>query len=607
MPPTLRGLPLPFLCRRIDRDLEGGSTILGLQDHEWWSPDPQVDVSIEHRGHRLESPLALGASPYLDFAHGIVRGWVAGARLFEIPTWSHAEAPPASRLGSPGLTPEASFDEIAKAIWLITGLQRRQGRPPGGFLIDVCLGEDLSSIRASEGLLHRLQRATPLWKELRGQLAGLSGWDDLEPPKVACDAVTIVGGPRSTPAEVAAMVQRTLDWGFHSWIKLPGAVLGTRRLGEVLGSVGHSGPAVDQEALEDGTLDEWARILQELGAAADAKGLSLGVKLCRPVPLVGGRWLSGPGLLPVAVQLALELKKRLSGEAIPMALAGGFSPIVIEDAVSAGLAPVHATTDLLRGKGLGRISQTLRHLSSTVRAQDTKSLEAWQHKQARHYDLRMAHARVLRDWATRTIAQKSDGAAIDGTQPPAWIDHRGDPLCPHGSLFKLPVQRGKVAPGVLDVTDGRLTSRTGPLLEVATRQLWGVRGDLASRPVPTSAEEPSPTAPLVLYGEEADLDENLGYWCDPAQPLLTWRRAQGIWRLKLLGDGLSTLWNDQVRVHLLHDRPLSGVGTGEVDLRIAVWMRMILEALVRNPGAAWLDAASPAENPMTPAPVPRRG
>ncbi|MEE8594355.1 MAG: glutamate synthase, partial [Gemmatimonadota bacterium] len=82
----LQPIPLPDLVRRMRSEIEAADSIFDLPVRKWWMPDPGVDFSALHFGHRASTPVGPAAGPHPHLAQNIVLSWLAGSRIIEIKT-----------------------------------------------------------------------------------------------------------------------------------------------------------------------------------------------------------------------------------------------------------------------------------------------------------------------------------------------------------------------------------------------------------------------------------------------------------------------------------------------------------------------------------------
>ncbi|MEX1044077.1 MAG: glutamate synthase, partial [Acidimicrobiia bacterium] len=84
--PPLTPFPMHILMGRIAHEWETRSRIFDLPIARFWSPEPDVDLSMSFLGRPAATPLGPAAGPHSQMAQNIVLAWLGGARMFELKT-----------------------------------------------------------------------------------------------------------------------------------------------------------------------------------------------------------------------------------------------------------------------------------------------------------------------------------------------------------------------------------------------------------------------------------------------------------------------------------------------------------------------------------------
>ena len=255
----------------------------------------------------------------------------------------------------------------------------------------------------------------------------------------------------------------------------------------------------DRAFAEDASWEDVAAMVERLGAYAEARGRSFGVKFSNTLVVENHKsffpaseplmYLSGPPLHPLAIALVARFR-RAFGDRLPISFAGGVDATNFADTVALGLTPVTACSDLLKPSGYRRgwiyISDLVKRMEAVGAADiDTFVLKA--HGQAEAAlanlglpqernaacraalaaggDLRAAAGEAFAAWvsaarvlnaavyAERVIADPRYSAAENAT-PPNKIGSalvlfdcltcdKCIPLCPNDANFILPIPAGE--------------------------------------------------------------------------------------------------------------------------------------------------------------------
>jgi len=155
---AFRPLPLDHLARWIFRDLEAGSTVLGIPVANLEVPSPRL--ASTHLDRPLAAPLGVAAGPHSQLAQNIVAAWLCGARFMELKTVQILDELEVSRPcidsadetfnceWSQELKLEQSFQEYLKAWVLLHALAHRLGLPDPGTQFAMSVGYNLEGVQS---------------------------------------------------------------------------------------------------------------------------------------------------------------------------------------------------------------------------------------------------------------------------------------------------------------------------------------------------------------------------------------------------------------------------------------------------------------------------
>ena len=253
-------------------------------------PDPECDISLQHFGKHLSTPAGPASGPHTQLAQNLVLSFLAGGRFMELKTVQVNDAleipRPCIHVPNIGYNVEWSQElrvsqsarEYVKGWMLLHMLCSEHGPglwPELGTSFDVSLGYDLEGIRTQkvQGFLEVMRDAGTLVAELRDELPDhLSKWADVEVPSEVSNSITLSTFHGCPAEEIEAIATQTLEWGWHTVVKLNPTLLGYDTVRGLLDSMGYDFVTLHREASEKdlqwGQLQAMAPRLMEKAASA---------------------------------------------------------------------------------------------------------------------------------------------------------------------------------------------------------------------------------------------------------------------------------------------------------------------------------------------------
>lgn len=628
--PDLFPIPFATLTDRLDRELARGEELYGMRRRDWWTPSPDLDLGLEHFGHRLATPAGPASGPHTQLAQNLVLSWLGGARFLELKTVQVRDdlviprpCIYAPHVGynvewSQELRVEQSALEYAKGWMLVHFLASELGPglwPELGTRFDLSLGYDLDGVRTEKirVFLEQMRDASALIAALRGELEGrLARWREVQVPSRVADAITLSTFHGCPADEIEAIAGQLLDWGWHTVVKLNPTLLG---YDTVRGLLDRTGYAEDRVRLAPGAFEkdlQWAQLLEmvpRLRAKAAGLGLGFGLKLTNtlvcesPEPPFAGpeMYLSGPPLHVLAMTLAGRI--RAAFPEIPITFSAGVEARNFASVVEAGIGPVTSCTDLLKGGGYARMTKYLRGLEDRMRALGVRDLAGLR--------ARAGGAEDPAEGARATLARLAASVAEDPgyhraaqTAPKkvgttlVLLDcltcDKCIPVCPNGANFAFPVPTGTLNPGRIRWEGEDFALSEGEPLVVAKRHQIGNAVDacnLCGQCDPWCPEDGGPylSKPNLFVSREsweAHPDRG-GFRVSEDRRTIWWRRPEGVFAYSREAEG-ARLVAPEGEILLDGDRPVSTRGRGALDLRLAATMRLFLDAFAREDVQTWL-------------------
>ncbi len=370
-------LPVGRLWEHMLRELEMSSTVFSV------APGFRGGQGgVDTRSGRAESALGIAAGPHTQTAQGLAAGYVAGARVFEIPSpWAGDGTSAGSqikvgravlhRAGMGEADWEGRRDETVRGAFFIRLLARELGlgAPEGAvFLLDVSGAREvlagryapyLDGLADASGLevwgqcrdaaLRHLDLASNLDK---GYVEGIS-------PQIS-RWVSLAVRPGDTVDDVIGAGEALLDSGRSVFLKIDGSFLEKARIAELLDALGEG--CQGDEGRRPLTWPQAVEAAKALREAAARRGLSFGLNLSGAVAVERGRWLTGPVSAQAGLALAELACRDLPG--VAAVYAGGVDAFSVKSLVNAGLGPVLAGTTLLKPGGFLRLKQMAKQVAA---------------------------------------------------------------------------------------------------------------------------------------------------------------------------------------------------------------------------------------------------
>ncbi len=381
-------------------ELDMADSVFGIPESLFFVPGDHPHLSSVRFGSRLETPIGVAAGPHSQLTQNIIAAWLTGARFIELKTVQVldelAVPKPCIDMHDVGYNCEwsqelritESYDEYLKAWILIHALRKQMGHQDVdrgcGTIFNMSVGYDLEGIQSPsvQAFIARMRNATERMQQMLVDLPPRYRWMlDLDIPQEISNNVTLStmhGCPPDEIGRIAAFLMT--EMGLHTTVKFNPTLLGPDRLRQILHTdLGYDDIEVPDEAFEhDPSLDDAVAIIRSLSATAETCGVDFGIKLSNTLETRNIRgalpaaeethYMSGRALHPLVVQLASTISAALKGH-ISISFAGGADAFNVSDLVACGLAPVTASSDLLKPGGYGRIAQYVDRLSSRLAAE----------------------------------------------------------------------------------------------------------------------------------------------------------------------------------------------------------------------------------------------
>lgn len=412
--PPLTPFPMDVLMRRIAHEWETRNRIFDLPTARFWSPEADVDLSMEFLGRRAATPLGPAAGPHSQMAQNLVLAWLGGARMFELKTVQILDALEIGRpcidmqtIGyniewSQELAVHQSLEEYVKGWMAIEMLRRWEplqdlvGRP-GPHVFDMSVGYDLAGIATDKvgGFIDALMDARSEIDRLRPLIpAPFDRWADLDFPTRIADTVTLSTFHGCPPDEIEGITKHLMTrHGVDVVVKLNPTLLGHPRVREIVNDIlGYDFVVLDPAAFDaDLQFDRGVELIGELRRFATEHGRRFGIKLTNTLVVRNHKgfmpddpmYLSGPPLHVLASTLLHELSValpgvlRTDGGDVQVSFSAGVTKDNVSEAVGMGVAPATICSDLLKPGGYGRLAPMLKRLAEDMRAAGAATLGEW--------------------------------------------------------------------------------------------------------------------------------------------------------------------------------------------------------------------------------------
>jgi putative selenate reductase len=374
-----------------ERRLDG--SIFGVRENQFWRPEPGRLIT-DSFGDRLASPVGPAAGPQTQLANNILVAYLTGARFMELKTVQKIDGEelrkavpkPCINVEDEGyncewsteLTVAEAYDEYVKAYFAIAVLGKELGLgtvDEVGFNISV--GYDLDGIKGDKvnSFIDAMIDAsgTPVFTECHAwvteHLGELSHFtrEDLETLSPSVSRSVTLSTMHGCPADEIERIAMYLLTEKHlsTFVKCNPTLLGYEFARDALDRLGYGYLSFDDHHFaEDLQYADAIEMFRRLMAAAEACGLSFGVKLTNTLPVDVRRrelpseemYMSGRSLLPLSLSLALRLFQEFAGT-LPISFSGGVDAFNVREILSTGIQPVTVATTILKPGGVTRFRQ----------------------------------------------------------------------------------------------------------------------------------------------------------------------------------------------------------------------------------------------------------
>jgi putative selenate reductase len=489
--PPLTPFPMHVLMGRIAHEWETRSRIFDLPIARFWSPEPDVDLTMTFLGRPAATPLGPAAGPHSQMAQNIVLAWLGGARMFELKTVQIMDELEIGRpcidmqtIGyniewSQELKVHQSLEEYVKA-WMAIDMLRRwdpiSGHigEAGPHIFDMSVGYDLAGISSATiaGFINGLLDASTEIDRLRPEIpAPFEQWQDLDFGTRIADTVTLSTFHGCPPEEIEGITKHLMTrHGVDVVVKLNPTLLGHPRVHEIVNdTLGYDYVQLDPAAFDaDLQFGRGIELIGELREFAAANGRRFGIKLTNTLVVKNHKgfmpddpmYLSGPPLHVLATTLLHELTTALPGVLqtdggdVQVSFSAGVNRDNVSETVGLGVAPATICSDLLKPGGYGRLAPMLKRLADDMRSAGVSDLAGWRSHQneialsaGRHGAVEHHMSRMLGGDELATYHKEGN------EKLPREVDHTLEmwgcvacnfcvTVCPNDAFFRLPTPEG---------------------------------------------------------------------------------------------------------------------------------------------------------------------
>ncbi len=489
--PPLTPFPMDVLMGRIAHEWETRKRIYDLPIARFWSPEPDVDLTMSFLGRPAATPLGPAAGPHSQMAQNIVLAWLGGARMFELKTVQVLDELEIGRpcidmqtIGyniewSQELKVHQSLEEYVKA-WMAIEMLRRWDPisdhigEPGPHVFDMSVGYDLAGISTDKiaGFIDGLMDATTQIDRLRPLIPPpFDTWRDLDFGSRIADTVTLSTFHGCPPEEIEGITKHLMTrHGVDVVVKLNPTLLGHARVREIVNTtLGYDYVQLDPGAFDaDLQFPRGIELIGELRDFASEHGRRFGIKLTNTLVVKNHKgfmpddpmYLSGAPLHVLATTLLHELSSALPGVFQPdggdvqVSFSAGVTRDNVSETVGLGVAPATICSDLLKPGGYGRLAPMLKRLAEDMRNAGVSTLEMWRSHQQ---DLAIAagyRSAVEHHMIRMLTGDELATYHLSGNEKlPREVDHALQmwgcvacnfcvTVCPNDAFFRLPTPEG---------------------------------------------------------------------------------------------------------------------------------------------------------------------
>ena len=412
--PPLTPFPMHLLMGRVAHEWDTRNRIFDLPIARFWSPEPDVDLSMDFLGRPAATPLGPAAGPHSQMAQNIILAWLGGARMFELKTVQILDELEINRpcidmqtIGyniewSQELKVHQSLEEYVKA-WMAIEILRRWDPisehigDAGPHVFDMSVGYDLAGISSEKiaSFIDALMDASQEIDRLRpGIPAPFDEWRDFDFPTRIADTVTLSTFHGCPPEEIEGITKHLMTrHEVDVVVKLNPTLLGHARVSEIVNDMlDYEFVQLDPKAFDDDLqFERGVELIGELREFARAHGRRFGIKLTNTLVVRNHKgfmpddpmYLSGAPLHVLAMTLLDRLSASLPGVLQPdggdvqVSFSAGVNRDNVSETVGVGVAPATICSDLLKPGGYGRLAPMLNRLAEDMRSAGASNLVEW--------------------------------------------------------------------------------------------------------------------------------------------------------------------------------------------------------------------------------------
>lgn len=399
-------LTMEQLSSWVFNELKHKNALFGIPRDLFFTPDAHDVFRTSVYDQALETPFGVAAGPHTQMAQNIIAAWLCGGRFIELKTIQTLDeleiSKPCIDVPDEGYNVEwsqelrlaQSIEEYVRAWVLIYALHRRLGFPSDrpGMIFNMSVGYNMEGILQDnvQHFLETMQNAGPLVEQHTATVAKyFPEVKDMFIPARLSDNVTLSTMHGCPPDEIGKIAAYLIEeWGFHTNVKLNPTLLGPERLRHILNeALGFRDVHVPDEAFgHDLKYPDAIRLLTDLQARADAKGVTFGVKLSNTLECLNYRdvfdarermmYMSGRPLQGVTVNLARKLADEFNGQLL-MSYAGGADAFNVDELLACGMRTITTCSDVLKSGGYMRLRQYVEHANAAIEAAHANDLSSF--------------------------------------------------------------------------------------------------------------------------------------------------------------------------------------------------------------------------------------
>ncbi len=506
----LHPLPLSVLLRRASSQYDRDRAVFDLDVRRFYEGSGGFDLSVSFHGERASTPAGPAAGPHTQLAQNIALAFLAGGRILELKTVQVNDALELTRpcidMATVGFNVEWSQElpvhlsahEYAKARYLIAalpamGIPERLEVGAADVLFDTSVGYDLDGIRSAKvrRFLRTMLNASAEYDEIRRELrAGLPREMEfvagIDVPERLSECVTLSTFHGCPPNEIESICEHLMEeYGFHVVVKMNPTLMGYEEVTDLVrGTLGYDEIEIPKEPFDhDPTFDEGVDLIRSLRASGKRRGLMVGAKFTNTLfvknhkdffPGEESMYLSGRPLHVLSLGLAGRFRETVGADLV-VSFSAGIDARNYAAAVSCGMTPVTACTDLLKVGGYGRLSAYQDALVAAMKKAGARTVREFILRSAGADadpadDRAVADASLINHRRAAALALEDERyRAAKNRKPPKKTTAKLElfdcincdkciPVCPNNANFSWSLEPGEVRYRDLVVADGKLVS-----------------------------------------------------------------------------------------------------------------------------------------------------